>query len=66
MLESALTKYHANILNPFIEIESPHLFLVDTRIGRIFQPMFPEAEFLDVTGTEVLRVFLLAILSHLW
>jgi hypothetical protein len=27
---------------------------------------FPEAEFLDVMGTKVLRVFLLAIRSHLY
>ncbi len=28
--------------------------------------VIPEAEFLDVTGTKVLRVFLLAIHSHLY
>ncbi len=46
-LESALTKNQGNILNPFINdrnllvSESPHLFLVNIRIGRIFQRTFP-------------------------
>ncbi len=29
-------------------------------------PLLPEAEFLDVIGTKVLEVFLLAIHSHLY
>jgi hypothetical protein len=35
-------------------------------ICSVFENLMPEAEFLDVIGTKVLRVFLLAIHSHLY
>ncbi len=41
----------------------------ERRWGKIqynFLPFYPEAKFLDIIGTKVLRVFLLAIHSHLY
>jgi hypothetical protein len=50
--EGADCMYHWNITHPSTSLFSYHAII-------------PEAEFLDVIGTKVLKVFLLAIHSHL-
>ncbi len=70
-----ITQISQNILE-FVNIEFVHLVKADNHVG--FCDLFilwsshlkegsrPEAEFLDEIQTKVLRVFLLAIHSHLY